>query len=319
MIALAAAINKCVFWFHPLAWWLERRLAVLAEYVADDAGLEASINSQIYARTVLEIASGLETGRPIDLVHAFDERSLGCQAYPADHGDRLTRPRAQQVRMRHAFMSAAPLLWISTAVEIQNFARAQSILPPQAGFLAGEPAPDLTTVEQAAAMEQQLAVNPEDEAIRAKLLHYYGSHKLHAQRAALVLWLIDHHPESTLHGQLDAAIFASGPNSPSSATFEDARARWLTQVQLHSADAQVLANASNALFGANLQEGLDLMKRAQKLAPARWTQALAGLYTEVLVWSTDTGRILPASKTHWPRPSSDVNCCIPRTLRWSGQ
>jgi len=112
---------------------------------------------------------------------------LVCQAYPADHGSQLTRPRAQQFARVMLLSSAAPLLWVSTAVEIQNIAQAQSIFPHQAGFLAGAPAPDLTTVEQAAAMEQQLAVNPEDEAIRAKLLHYYGSHKLHAQRAALVL------------------------------------------------------------------------------------------------------------------------------------
>ncbi len=36
-IAVVVAIHKCLFWFHPLAWWLERRLPVLAEHAADDA------------------------------------------------------------------------------------------------------------------------------------------------------------------------------------------------------------------------------------------------------------------------------------------
>ena len=31
-----ARINCCVFWFHPLAWWLKRELSLLAEYACDD-------------------------------------------------------------------------------------------------------------------------------------------------------------------------------------------------------------------------------------------------------------------------------------------
>jgi beta-lactamase regulating signal transducer with metallopeptidase domain len=30
-IAFAAHLNRAMFWFHPLAWWLERKLAVTAE------------------------------------------------------------------------------------------------------------------------------------------------------------------------------------------------------------------------------------------------------------------------------------------------
>ncbi len=38
LIGLLAHLNRCVFWFHPLAWWLERKLAVTAELACDDAG-----------------------------------------------------------------------------------------------------------------------------------------------------------------------------------------------------------------------------------------------------------------------------------------
>ena len=31
LVAFAASVNRCVFWFHPLAWWLERQLAATAE------------------------------------------------------------------------------------------------------------------------------------------------------------------------------------------------------------------------------------------------------------------------------------------------
>ena len=60
LIALVVAVNKCLFWFHPLAWWLERRLPVLAEHAADDAALAVSLDAQAYARLLLEAASRLE-------------------------------------------------------------------------------------------------------------------------------------------------------------------------------------------------------------------------------------------------------------------
>jgi len=59
-IAFVAAVNKCIFWFHPLAWWLERRLAVLAEHAADNAGLAASADAGRYARVLLEVAARME-------------------------------------------------------------------------------------------------------------------------------------------------------------------------------------------------------------------------------------------------------------------
>jgi hypothetical protein len=34
LIAALAAVNRCVFWFHPLAWMLERKLALLASRLA---------------------------------------------------------------------------------------------------------------------------------------------------------------------------------------------------------------------------------------------------------------------------------------------
>ena len=40
-IGVMARINCCVFWFHPLAWWLKRELALLAEYACDDSALDA--------------------------------------------------------------------------------------------------------------------------------------------------------------------------------------------------------------------------------------------------------------------------------------
>lgn len=51
-----ARLHACVFWFNPLAWWLNRRLADLAETTSDDAVLEAVLDRTAYADLLLEIA-----------------------------------------------------------------------------------------------------------------------------------------------------------------------------------------------------------------------------------------------------------------------
>jgi beta-lactamase regulating signal transducer with metallopeptidase domain len=51
-----ALLNRAVFWFHPLAWWLERRLAALAEDACDAAVLARGHDAGDYARYLLDIA-----------------------------------------------------------------------------------------------------------------------------------------------------------------------------------------------------------------------------------------------------------------------
>ena len=54
---LAACLNRCVFWFHPLAWWLQKKLATTAEYACDEAGARAVGNGREYARVLLDVAA----------------------------------------------------------------------------------------------------------------------------------------------------------------------------------------------------------------------------------------------------------------------
>ena len=43
-----ALLNRAVFWFHPIAWWLEQTLSGLAEEACDDAVLERRHNPREY-------------------------------------------------------------------------------------------------------------------------------------------------------------------------------------------------------------------------------------------------------------------------------
>jgi BlaR1 peptidase M56/von Willebrand factor type A domain len=56
LIRGASHVNVCIFWFHPLAWWMERELARLAEEACDDVALSEVDDRQEYAATLVEIA-----------------------------------------------------------------------------------------------------------------------------------------------------------------------------------------------------------------------------------------------------------------------
>jgi TonB family protein len=295
-IGFVAAVNKCIFWFHPLAWWLERRLAVLAEHVADDAGLAVSADSGSYARVLLEVAAGMEgqSSRLIWNASAMNGQLVARRIRRAM--DPRTKPGTGRLGNlgRTALLSiAAILIWISAAVDLQSVARAQAKPSPEdanttwLGFRSERPQPDTATPEQAAQMEQQLAADPEDEATRSKLLRYYWQNNMLDRRIPLVLWLIDHHPESALHGYGIAAIFPGKHAGGSRDNFEDARSRWLAQVNLHPYDSRVLGNAARALGAGSIAEEIDLMKRAQTLDPAQGTEPLAMLDAMVLMSSNE--------------------------------
>ncbi len=64
LTSFLAHLNRCVFWFHPLAWWLERKLALTAEQACDDAGVRAVGESRKYAEVLLDMAEAVrQSGR----------------------------------------------------------------------------------------------------------------------------------------------------------------------------------------------------------------------------------------------------------------
>jgi beta-lactamase regulating signal transducer with metallopeptidase domain len=56
LVQSLALLNRAIFWFHPLAWWLERRLSALAEEACDDAVLARGCDPFTYSEYLLEMA-----------------------------------------------------------------------------------------------------------------------------------------------------------------------------------------------------------------------------------------------------------------------
>ncbi len=59
LVAALARLLKCVLWFHPLAWWISRELAELAELACDAAALESVRDPARYSRVLLQFAQGV--------------------------------------------------------------------------------------------------------------------------------------------------------------------------------------------------------------------------------------------------------------------
>lgn len=57
-----AQLYRAIFWFNPLAWWLNRHLAALAEQASDEAALSSGADQKHYARTLLDFFDALQTG-----------------------------------------------------------------------------------------------------------------------------------------------------------------------------------------------------------------------------------------------------------------
>jgi len=54
-------LYRSIFWFNPLAWWMNRHLAALAEEASDEAALSGGADQNHYARTLLGFFEVLQT------------------------------------------------------------------------------------------------------------------------------------------------------------------------------------------------------------------------------------------------------------------
>jgi hypothetical protein len=60
LVQWLALLNRALFWFHPVAWWLERHLSVLAEEACDNVVLDRGYDPRAYSEYLIEIARSVE-------------------------------------------------------------------------------------------------------------------------------------------------------------------------------------------------------------------------------------------------------------------
>ena len=266
-IAALAGVNRCIFWFHPLAWWLENQLATLAEQACDDSAL-LLVSTESYAQALLDMAAAVKTcqGRLI-----WEAMAMAKAAEVRKRIERIldeTRqiPRALTAPRWLALVACSlPLVYVASVVQL---APAQTPTPATISELLKNKRQlgpgDVGT------MEQYLAANPQDLEVRNQLVLYYFSKGIREPRLTHIMWMIANHPES------NAAVFASRGITVQTSSYNDAadftRAAnlWKQAAASHATDPKVLSHAAQFFSqpGADYDEAERLLLAERALDPS---------------------------------------------------
>lgn len=127
-IQVLSQLNRVLFWFSPLSWWLHARLTSLAELASDDAAVEAVGDRPTYASILLEMA------QLADVVHfararavsvAMARPSLVCRRIERILSEQAAPRRVGRLRQAVIAVSVAPVAMLAAVL----FADAQSGAP----------------------------------------------------------------------------------------------------------------------------------------------------------------------------------------------
>ncbi|SRR5579871_546700 len=123
---LASGINVCMFWFHPLAWWIDRELARLAEEACDDVAVSKTQDTEEYAATLVDIA---RTAAANGGVLSWPVISMATHSNVAHRVNRILKGAFQVQRPfgRFAwavlFVCSVPVIYLSAAVSLAPASR----------------------------------------------------------------------------------------------------------------------------------------------------------------------------------------------------
>lgn len=209
LVLLLAQMNRAIFWFHPLAWWLVRAISTNAEHACDECVVRQVGEPRRYAEILIEMAAAVNArGSRVawPAVGVGGSGFLGARVDRLLRGDVLTRMSlSRRVAMTTA-CGAALLLAIACRQQVaatplkEDPETARRLAETARATQRFESSRDMTT-EQVDALEARIVANPEDWDARERLVIYYRAgtrvpweRKVPGLRRH-ALWLIEHHPE----------------------------------------------------------------------------------------------------------------------------
>lgn len=271
LIALMAAVNRTLFWFHPLAWWLERKLADLAEEACDSAAIGRQGDSRRYASVVLEFAMTMTTARSRLSWEAT------AMARSSRIGGRIERILEGRMRWSASMTTrgwalllalAFPVLYAASALQpFQPPPLPASTLAPLPPFSTEVAGGDMTAAD-AAALEQRIARNPKDVDARLLITGYYFRNALMEPYRQQLSWMVENAPESVAHDTYAFSVTNNGSLMIDDAEREKLADLWRKQAALHPADSAVLVHAGRFFMDRDPETGVQLYLRAREVAPA---------------------------------------------------
>ena len=307
LIAMLARLNTSLFWFHPLAWWLERQLGTLAEQACDDAAL-TQVPRRQYAETLLDIAATARrhNGRLVwQGVGVDGDGRLGQRIDLVLSGK--SWPKAS--RARRAMVAASCATAIAIAVACQQEVKVEPLRedPQLAATLKAQKEREQSlladwrmTPEEVSTLEKGLELNPEDSVTRSRLLTYYLSKRQTRRDESLAalrrhgVWIVENHSD----GELARRVYVSKATDPDG--YATLRALWLEHVERKDVGPSTLSNA--ALFfrdsDAPLAERLLVRGKAQQPdGPLPRTTGTDNFRIYVPTWSEQLGTLYGETMT----------------------
>ncbi|HJT86795.1 MAG TPA: TonB family protein, partial [Bryobacteraceae bacterium] len=311
-IAMLAAVNRCLFWFHPLAWWLERHLSNLAEHACDDAALLETGTRDCYAQTLLDMAAAVKNreGRLVWEAMAMAKAAEVRKRIERVLDENRRIPRGLTL-LRWAALAACsgPIIYLAAVAHLAP-ARAQE--PAAAVSLPMGRLGDRHHVNagNVSELEARLAGDPHNVDLRGELALYYFSISQREPRLSHIFWLIANHPESEQAGYLSTGILPRTTNLNDRADYDRAASLWRQQAASHPADRRVLMNAATFFMqaGGDPSEAEQLLKQGSALEPQNfaWKEALAKLYTSAILAAAGDPAIPSANPEFAPHARAEL-------------
>jgi beta-lactamase regulating signal transducer with metallopeptidase domain/tetratricopeptide (TPR) repeat protein len=311
LVLFLAHLNRCVFWFHPLGWWLERQLARTAEHACDAAAVRTTGCERRYAEVLLELAEAVRSRRG-----RIAWRGVGIDG-AGFLGQRIDRI-LQGDLLRAVSPTRKALLAIGCTAAIVAAVACRQQVPPPAP-LAEDPevaaniasrnarrvlweAAGRMTVAEVEAAEAAFDRNPDDFVTLEKLLIFYqnsgqkvlGWNEMVARRRPRLLRMIERHPEH------DLAAWRGLLPQIDPVGYERARKIWQAHVERADVSPRVLYNAATFFQVADKPVAERLLLRGRALQPngpqprrqndvyyQGWTERLGALYALAILGSDD--------------------------------
>ena len=304
LVQWLALLNRCIFWFHPVAWWLQRRLAALAEDSCDTAVLVRGHAPDDYARHLIELAQAVnEAGARI--------RWAGVVAFSAGSLPRRIRrilaaePSAPTPRAKSAALAGSCSLLLaaclacgvgrhktspSTRVSYKEAATAPRTVMLTRSWNAQteeallEDAVLGLTPGRAKIREAELRNDPHEPFRARELVRYYESKKNWKALDALTLWFIREHPDVRENWGTRPAW----DRVWDTAGYEAARQAWMEQFGKARYGPYFYMNGGEYLSGTDNEAAERMFLEGQKRFPAaalHWEVFLARHYAWALAGS----------------------------------
>jgi beta-lactamase regulating signal transducer with metallopeptidase domain len=297
LVALLTRVNRAVFWFHPLAWWLDAHVAAAAEEACDERAVAQSARPADYARVLVQMADAV---RRQGARLAWQGIAISGTGRLSARIDRILAPaRRPMSRARTIGVCAACALSLAIAAACRVAARDLQPDPAVTAKLADQQAradflnaAGVMTPAQVTALEAHVAAQPEDMKAREQLLVFYGNPRrvldaagIAAHRAQ-VLWMIAHHPDSELAGSWGMRLWTThhDPN-PDPDGYAQAKQLWFGQTAKAGAPTQVFVNAARFFEVADKPLAEQNWLAANAREPGKWSGELGSLYANTIMGS----------------------------------